>query len=102
VFSVVKKTTAKNAEKPQRTRRRKGSINSPKPEKRLKKPLYLSEKTDKMLRKGGSNPWKNALNPLERGVRPLEKLTKCIGRTGQTFGRTDSNLWKNGSDPWKN
>jgi hypothetical protein len=25
---VVKKTTAKNAEKPQRTRRRKGSINS--------------------------------------------------------------------------
>jgi hypothetical protein len=46
-------------------------------------------KTDKMFRKGGSNPWKNALKPLERGVRLLEKLTKCIGRTAQTSGRSD-------------
>jgi hypothetical protein len=95
VFSVVKK-------QPQRTRRRKGSINSPGPAKAWEGPHYFMEKTNKMFRKGGSNPWKNALKPLERGVRLLEKLTKCIGRTGQTFGRTDSNLWKNGSNSWKN
>jgi len=59
-------------------------------------------KTDKMFRKGGSNPWKNAPKHLERRVRPLVKLTKCIGRTGQTFGRTDPKLWKNGSNSWKN
>jgi hypothetical protein len=89
VFSVVKKTTAKNAEKPQRTRRRKGSTNSLKPVKRLERSFFSSEKTDKMFRKDGSNPWKNAPKPLERRVRPLVKLTKCIGRTAQTSGRNE-------------
>jgi hypothetical protein len=79
---------------------RKGSINSPKPEKRLKKALDFPGKTDKMFRKGRSNPWKNTPKPLERRVRPLVKLTKCIGRRGQTSGRTDPKLWKNGSNSW--
>jgi hypothetical protein len=74
---------------PQRTRRRKGSIYSPGPAKRLERAALFPEKTDKMFRKDGSNPWKNALKPLERRFRPLVKLTKCIGRTGQISGKCD-------------
>jgi hypothetical protein len=84
VFSVVKKN----------------EIGGPKPVKRLERSLFSSEKTDKMFRKDGPNPWKNAPKPLERRVRPLEKLTKCIGRTAQTSGRSDSKCWKNRSNSW--
>jgi hypothetical protein len=75
---------------------KKPEIGGPKPARRLERSFYSSEKTDKMFRKGGSNPWKNASKPLERRVKLLEKLTKCIGRTGQPFGRTGSKCWKNG------
>jgi hypothetical protein len=45
---------------PQRTQRRKGAVDSPKPAKRLEESFY-----------------------------PSEKLTKCSGKTGQTSGRID-------------
>jgi hypothetical protein len=86
VFSVVKKP----------------EIGGPKPARRLERSFYSSEKTDKMFKKGGSTPWKNASKPLERWVKLLVELTKCIGRTAQTLGRTGSKLWKNGSTLWKN